>query len=271
MLFVLTCSFVSMAEQKNGSIHILVENDGLAVSFCQVLKLEDGNYSLMPAFEKSGVTVEGILSYPTLENAKQLLTYVQKENISSTEIVSENGEAVLESAELGIWLVYGKENQEQTFSPFFVFVPQVVNGESIYDITATPKMDEIQPDEISISVTKKWDDDQNRAGKRPESIQVNLLQNGQVVESVKLQAENAWSHTFQGLAKSAEYSVNEEEVEGYRASYNGDVENGFVITNTYEEDEQKPITGDNQKVGLMILLCGVSAIVLIWTGVKRGA
>ena len=87
----------------------------------------------------------------------------------------------------------------------------------------------------SISGTKTWDDADNQDGKRPESIVVNLLANGEIVASQTVKADEAgnWTYTFKDLPKYANgkeitYTVTEEAVEGYETSVDG-----FNITNTY--------------------------------------
>ena len=87
----------------------------------------------------------------------------------------------------------------------------------------------------SISGTKTWDDADNQDGKRPESIVVNLLANGEIAASQTVKADEAgnWTYTFKDLPKYANgkeitYTVTEEAVEGYETSVDG-----FNITNTY--------------------------------------
>lgn len=101
--------------------------------------------------------------------------------------------------------------------------------------TVTTLTNTYAPETTSITVTKTWDDADNQDGKRPESIIVNLLANGEIAASQTVKADEAgnWTYTFKDLPKYANgqeitYTVTEEAVEGYETSVDG-----FNITNTY--------------------------------------
>ena len=92
---------------------------------------------------------------------------------------------------------------------------------------------EKKPETVSVEGTKTWDDANNQDGKRPEQITVNLLKNGQKVDSKTVTEVDGWKWTFDNLDKyenDAEitYTVEEETVEGYTATVNG-----YNITNTH--------------------------------------
>lgn len=90
----------------------------------------------------------------------------------------------------------------------------------------------------TFSVMKQWQDDNDEAGKRPDSIEVKLYQNDQPTDkTVVLNEDNGWFATFKGLAKydkddvAYRYSVKEVDVpEGYTSTVDG-----AVITNTYKK------------------------------------
>ena len=92
------------------------------------------------------------------------------------------------------------------------------------------------PELTKISGEKIWDDGDNQDGKRPESITVNLLANGQKTDSkvVKADKEGNWSYTFQNLPKYANgepiiYTVTEDTVTDYTTEVTG-----TTITNKYQ-------------------------------------
>ena len=92
---------------------------------------------------------------------------------------------------------------------------------------------EKKPETVSVEGTKTWDDADNQDGKRPAQITVNLLKNGQKVDSKTVTEADGWKWTFDNLDKyenDAEitYTVEEETVEGYTATVNG-----YNITNTH--------------------------------------
>ncbi|MDZ5610916.1 Cna B-type domain-containing protein, partial [Bacillus pseudomycoides] len=74
-----------------------------------------------------------------------------------------------------------------------------------------------------ISGKKVWDDYNNKFGKRPESITVQLLQNDKEFKTQEVNAgtEGKWNFSFKDLPKYDEqgneykYTVGEVKVEGY--------------------------------------------------------
>ena len=87
---------------------------------------------------------------------------------------------------------------------------------------------------------KTWVDNNDELGLRPESITVKLYADGEYVDSVTVTAENDWAYSFGNLpkyldGKEIKYTVEEEPVEGYEATYDG-----FNITN--ECTQEKPFT-----------------------------
>ena len=114
------------------------------------------------------------------------------------------------------------------------------------DFTITNK--NIEKSEISVE--KKW------IGTPLKEVEVQLLANGKEVQRVKLNDSNSWKHTFKDLPKFDEndkeivYTLKETEVEGYESKIEGNVKDGFVITNKKIPKNSKiPKTG----VGTQIL------------------
>ena len=96
------------------------------------------------------------------------------------------------------------------------------------------------PEMTDISVTKVWEDNNNKAGVRPASIQVQLYADETPQgDSVELNEENSWKYTWKDLDKYADgteisYRVDEVgEIDGYLKSVapNED-KTEYVITNT---------------------------------------
>ena len=98
-----------------------------------------------------------------------------------------------------------------------------------------------EPEKISVSGTKVWDDENDAAGKRPTSIKLDLYANGEFLKSKTVYANgqggsNEWDYTFDGLykyenGKEIEYEVREEV---YYEGYDAPVFDGSTITNTYD-------------------------------------
>ena len=93
------------------------------------------------------------------------------------------------------------------------------------------------PEKVSIPVSKTWDDNENAANTRPDSITLKLYRGGDLLrtQQVKSDASGNWSYSFDGLDKykngaEINYSVQEDYVPGYVAAYG----NNGEITNKYD-------------------------------------
>ncbi|WP_150985257.1 Cna B-type domain-containing protein [Bacillus mycoides] len=94
-----------------------------------------------------------------------------------------------------------------------------------YDITNTKDA------KTTVAGTKTWND--NNASDRPTTIKVDLLQNGNVIQTQDVTALNGWNYLFTDLARydangvPYTYTVKEHPVAGYKSEVNG-----YNITNT---------------------------------------
>ncbi|MFD0956407.1 Cna B-type domain-containing protein, partial [Virgibacillus alimentarius] len=101
-----------------------------------------------------------------------------------------------------------------------------------------------------VSGTKTWKDD--NAEDRPDSITVELVQNGKVIDSKEVTAETDWKYSFKDLEKYDEngvaykYTVQEKPVEGYETTVDGfDITNvrtgetNVSVTKTWKDDNAK--------------------------------
>lgn len=96
--------------------------------------------------------------------------------------------------------------------------------------TYTPSI----PVTTSVKVTKVWEDDNNAANKRPDSVTVDLFANNTYYQTVQLNADNKWTHTFTNLDASKTYTVKEtNKSSNYTDAVTGNAKGGFIITNTY--------------------------------------
>ena len=95
------------------------------------------------------------------------------------------------------------------------------------------------PGKTQVPVKKVWKDAENQDGKRPESITVKLLADGQDTgKTLELNEGNNWSGSFTDLdvnkaGKAIAYTIEEVSVAGYKSEVTGDPVSGFTITNNY--------------------------------------
>ena len=89
------------------------------------------------------------------------------------------------------------------------------------------------PEYVHVVVQKQWDDNDDAAGKRPASITVQLIRDGEVIKNAVLNAANDWRYRFADLEKGGSYTVRELPVTDYTAVYQGNASTGIVVINRY--------------------------------------
>lgn len=103
----------------------------------------------------------------------------------------------------------------------------------IYTITNTKGNPDSE--KTSVSGTKTWDDENDKARKRPSSITVNLLANGEKADSRKVSDADNWTYKFDNLptkdskGNTIKYTVSEDPVTDYATEVTG-----YDIKNTYK-------------------------------------
>ena len=104
------------------------------------------------------------------------------------------------------------------------------------------------PPKTTVTINKTWEDYEDANETRPDAVTIRLMNNGVPVRRTTMHAADGWTKTFTDVpTKDAagnliNYYVEEENVEGYVASYKkeGDVLNGytFTVTNKNEIDQE---------------------------------
>ncbi|RSI44650.1 Collagen adhesin precursor [Streptococcus sanguinis] len=122
--------------------------------------------------------------------------------------------------------------QEITYTVSEEAVPGYTSKVEGYNITNS-----YTPETTTVSGSKTWEDGDNQDGKRPASITVNLLADGQKVNTQTVGEAEGWSYNFTGLpvykdGQRITYTVTEEAVPGYSTSLNG-----YNITNSYTPEK----------------------------------
>ena len=116
-------------------------------------------------------------------------------------------------------------------------------------------------EDVTLTLTKVWEDDADAAGLRPESVTLHLT-GGEVDRSVTLTAADGWTtevsglprwqYDAEGVAHEIEYAVTEEAVPGYREAVvtwspdSGSTEEGrrtCTVTNTVQSIETVDVSG----------------------------
>ncbi|WP_460267591.1 Cna B-type domain-containing protein, partial [Bacillus luti] len=137
-----------------------------------------------------------------------------------------------------------------------ISAPNYVEFDPKAKIPFTIKKDDINgiklmiPNKLKITSvvgTKKWEGD--KVNDRPETIKVDLLQDGKVITTKEVTAANGWKYEFGNLAavdnegKAYKYEVKEQPVSGYQSKVNGyDITNIKIHEATEVEEQGKEET-----------------------------
>ena len=113
-----------------------------------------------------------------------------------------------------------------------------------------------------VTVSKVWEDNDNKTGARPAELLVTLYADGEAIEETALNEKNSWKHTFENLdvnkivdgegGNAIVYTVEEEKVDAYYGEITkteGEKGITYTIKNTYAPAKHDPpvkkvITGD---------------------------
>lgn len=142
----------------------------------------------------------------------------------------------------GLYLITGDihtvENNRYTPVPTLIHIPYT-NTDGLFDYHASIQIKhhiETIPDgnddnTITRKVLKVWVD--NEQTDRPNSIEIQLLKNGNIIDTVKLSENNNWRYTWHNLSPNGQYTVTEKTVpEQYTVTLTK--QGGtFVLTNTH--------------------------------------
>ena len=203
---------------------------------------ENGSEEFVPVTEKTKVRPGDVIEYVitvtntgnvTLENIK--VTDSLKVTVNGeVKDVDENGTSII--AEIKELSAEAGKNVETITTYYTVVESDVVEEKPIMN-TATiiipdvPDKDSteevpVNPD-TSVSGTKTWKDNGDAYGTRPETITINLLQNGEKIDSKTVGAADNWFYTFDKLpkydadGKEYTYTITENEVAGYVTEISG--------------------------------------------------
>lgn len=187
----------------------------------------------------------------------------------------------------GLYLVLGQRHIQGKYrydaAPFMVMLPARDRNENVwvYDAEVYPKheADVIpeKPNRITRKVLKIWKDTGNES-RRPKKITVQLLRDGELFDTIVLNAENNWRYIWKELDDSFRWTVVEKEVKDYTAEVTQEGVT-YVVTNTYTgEVPDKNVTPGKPNLPqtgqlwwpVAELLCGGLLFIIIGLMQRRG-
>ncbi len=236
---------------RNVSLTIAYQGNGETISggvfdlYYVAAVSPQGEFTLAGDFAAYPVRVNELDAAGLRELAATLSGYVQRDDITPLDSGSTDAGGWLTfpckqtGLAPGLYLVMGHPCSQNGYDywpePFVVCLPgqDGETGALNYDLAVVPKHD-VPPEGETVThkVLKVWDDDGGE-DERPAEVTVQLLQDGDVYDTVALTAENNWRYTWDGLDASCVWNVVETVPEGYTVTV---VQEGltFVITNSMD-------------------------------------
>lgn len=181
------------------------------------------SYIVTDMFEACGCALDDPMLSVNLD------AFVQEHAVSAKKHVTDGqGTVVFTNLPLGLYFVK-QTNTVNGYAPctsFLVTVPNESNDGYVYDVNASPKTDVARLADITIR--KVWNTDAST--KAADSVTVQLLRDGVVVETARLSDQNDWQITYTNMPESDAYSIVEVDVpKGFTVTYS---QKGYVFTAT---------------------------------------
>ncbi len=256
---VILCPLSAYSSETSGSITLSVtdKENKTPVSdasikiykFAATDKTEEGfSFSYNDDFRLNGMDISEITDtyFPV-----HLTAFAEKTGLPFIEKNSDlSGNITYENLEAGAYLVVPANVADGylTPSPFVVTIPMKNSADDDwnYHIDASPKVELVADESIKtyLSVTKHWVGTENH----PSSVQIALMKDSVIVETVILDETNNWQHKWENLDKNHSWFVTEIDIpQGYTVSY--DISEMTVkIFNTAEAPSEEETTGPDELI-----------------------
>ena len=222
---------------------------GVSVSLHRVADIQQTSpwitFSLSGSFSQYPVKLVDLDHEGWAAAAFTLASYAAADGIAADSVQStgEDGCAVFSDLPAGLYLMQTAPYTDgdgalYTSAPVLLALPAYQEDTEEWDPQAqavvklerqAPSGPEGSDSDIDISVRKVWN---NGASAQPESVEIELVCEGQTIKSVRLSNDNYWAHTFAGLSADKTYQVVERSVPaGYTVSVSK-IQGVYVFTNT---------------------------------------
>lgn len=291
--------------QNSGNIHIkLMDTDGnesvkgIKLALYKIADCDQsGEYILNANFLKMGIDTEDLCDdKKNHQNINVLDDFINKNKVSEMESKISGSDGVINYAGLpdGIYFVKQVNDQKdfqelgyryETDSYLIVLPWMDETGNLIRSVNCKPKGMIIYPDtEKNIIVHKVWKDYNNKAGIRPENIEVGLYSNNELKQKITLNAANNWTYQWKNLSTKETWKIKELEIpKGYvsKIAQEGDT---YTITNQWTEEKTSgdsdvskttkrtyanAKTGDTSNFTIYIMIMVCSALLLFEEWIRK--
>ena len=243
--------------EKNDNVKI----EGAELTIYKVADAYEENHNLFLKYvnelSSCNVSLEDLESVSVTSNIEKC---IPSDYAGISKLTNQDGYVKYDNLDLGLYLIK-QTNKVDGFSKidsFLAMIPKEIDNSWEYNIKATPKTDIIRV--MDINVRKVWNSSNNNTNhgiNLPKSITIELLLDGEIVDTIKLSNENEWKHTWIDLPKSDSYTVREINVpKGWTVTYQKE-DNSFIVTNTSTLVQ----TGQMLWIVLLIGMIGVIFII----------
>lgn len=210
------------------------------------------NFTLAGDFADYPVSLENLTAAEWTALAETLAAYADRDGLTPLDSGKTDEQGILifpnqqERLAPGLYLVVGRrlvtERYTYTTEPFLISLPNLENDTWRYDVTASPKHTRTENppvppnDKDDWRVIKIWKDDVEEL--RPDEVVIELLKDGVIYDTVRLNEKNNWRYTWEGLPKyhddgsAIEWRVTEQIPKHYTVRISRDG-NTFLVVNTY--------------------------------------
>lgn len=289
LLYLILPITVSAQVPQELGIHILCNQQGILLEGVQFDLYQVATYDAKGEL----VLQEAIQSYPVeftdceesvwSKRAATLESYLIRDQVEPYDsgVTDEKGEvhfpAQKEAMEKGLYLILGhsfeEEGQIYTFTPFWITLPNVnprtksSDGQVYVDAKYGIAPASYETEFLKREVVKIWKDE-GYEDRRPYEIKIQLLRDGELYETVTLNAQNKWKYVWDELDANRTWKVTEEELSGYSVEILQDNER-YIVTNTYKgkgsiitAGGKLPQTGQLWWPVLVLIIAGLFFIVM---------
>lgn len=244
-----TYTFDKLPEYNNGSIISYTLEETLIEGYITNIEESEKTFTITNTHEKEQVIISGEKTWDDNDNQDGKRPTTITINLLANGVVVETKEVSADSD--GNWTYtftkdkyQDKEEIKYTLEEVSVEGYTTIIEEGSYNITNYHK-----PETLTYTINKEWLDDEDNDGIRPDSINVSLLANGEIIQKVVISKENDWTYTFENLPRYAdgkviEYTIIEDELKGYTPSIDYgeyDEDNNSITTDIKNNHEKEKI------------------------------
>lgn len=237
----------------------------------------DGTFDLIAPYSGYPVNIHGITAQSEWRTAATtLVSYIIGDERAPDHIATtdQDGNIRFQNLSTGLYLILGAtgENEKGTyvFEDFLLYLPTPqADGSFQYDMEAIPKPSSFTPI-TEYKIVKLWKDT-SHTSKRPQKVEIEVLKDGKLHDTVILTPDGNWSHSWKTNDTAAKWTVREKNVPtGYKVAVSQS-EGTFTVTNTYSTPGTgTPKTGDTFPLLPCVMTMCISGFLLLLLGAALG-